>query len=60
MANGFIIRSKDKLQEISIKLDQSHLVYLQMDASPEKLEQRRKVEGKENHRPSVFDLHIFV
>lgn len=46
MANDLIIRSKDRLQEISIKLEQSHLVYLQTDDSPLKLQQRHKLEGK--------------
>lgn len=45
MANNIIIRSKDKLQEISIKLEQSHLAYLQTDDSPLKLQQRNKLEG---------------
>lgn len=45
MANDFILRSKDKLQEISAKLEQSHLAYLQTDDSPLKLDQRRKLEG---------------
>ncbi|KAK1124343.1 hypothetical protein K0M31_006711 [Melipona bicolor] len=45
MANDLIIRGKDRLQEISIKLEQSHLVYLQTDDSPLKLQQRRKLEG---------------
>ncbi|KAK2577266.1 hypothetical protein KPH14_003404 [Odynerus spinipes] len=45
MANDLILRSKDKLQEISMKLEQSHLAYLQTDDSPLKLDQRRKLEG---------------
>lgn len=49
MANDLIIRGKDRLQEISIKLEQSHLVYLQTDDSPLKLQQRRKLEGKYMH-----------
>lgn len=46
MANDVIIRSKDRLQEIGMKLEQSHLVYLQTDDSPLKLQQRHKLEGK--------------
>jgi len=45
MANDIIMRGKDKLQEISMKLEQSHLVYLQTDDSPLKLQQRHKLEG---------------
>ncbi|XP_053986960.1 uncharacterized protein LOC128880666 [Hylaeus volcanicus] len=45
MANDLTIRSKDRLQEISMKLEQSHLVYLQTDDSPLKLQQRHKLEG---------------
>lgn len=45
MANDVIIRGKDRLQEISVKLEQSHLVYLQTDDSPLKLQQRHKLEG---------------
>ncbi|XP_076234113.1 PUB and ZnF_RBZ domain-containing protein tamozhennic isoform X2 [Calliopsis andreniformis] len=45
MANDLIMRGKDKLQEISMKLEQSHLVYLQTDDSPLKLQQRHKLEG---------------
>ncbi|EFN68059.1 Protein tamozhennic [Camponotus floridanus] len=45
MANDVIIRGKDRLQEISMKLEQSHLVYLQTDDSPLKLQQRHKLEG---------------
>ncbi|XP_015179595.1 PREDICTED: uncharacterized protein LOC107068067 isoform X1 [Polistes dominula] len=45
MANDLILRGKDKLQEISMKLEQSHLAYLQTDDSPLKLDQRRKLEG---------------
>lgn len=45
MANDIIIRGKDRLQEISMKLEQSHLVYLQTDDSPLKLQQRHKLEG---------------
>ncbi|OAD55707.1 Protein tamozhennic [Eufriesea mexicana] len=44
MANDLIIRGKDRLQEISMKLEQSHLVYLQTDDSPLKLQQRHKLE----------------
>lgn len=46
MANDLIIKGKDRLQEISMKLEQSHLVYLQTDDSPLKLQQRHKLEGK--------------
>nr|XP_012234036.1 PREDICTED: uncharacterized protein LOC105678903 [Linepithema humile] len=45
MANDVVIRSKDRLQELSMKLEQSHLVYLQTDDSPLKLQQRHKLEG---------------
>ncbi|XP_043258309.1 uncharacterized protein LOC122400749 [Colletes gigas] len=45
MANDLTIRGKDRLQEISMKLEQSHLVYLQTDDSPLKLQQRHKLEG---------------
>lgn len=45
MANDLIIKGKDRLQEISMKLEQSHLVYLQTDDSPLKLQQRHKLEG---------------
>lgn len=45
MANDIIMRGKDRLQEISMKLEQSHLVYLQTDDSPLKLQQRHKLEG---------------
>lgn len=45
MANDIIIRSKDRLQEIGMKLEQSHLAYLQTDDSPLKLQQRHKLEG---------------
>ena len=45
MANDLIMRGKDRLQEISTKLEQSHLVYLQTDDSPLKLQQRHKLEG---------------
>ncbi|XP_012535144.2 protein tamozhennic isoform X2 [Monomorium pharaonis] len=45
MANDLIMRGKDRLQEISMKLEQSHLVYLQTDDSPLKLQQRHKLEG---------------
>ncbi|XP_076292729.1 PUB and ZnF_RBZ domain-containing protein tamozhennic [Lasioglossum baleicum] len=45
MANDLITRGKDRLQEISMKLEQSHLVYLQTDDSPLKLQQRHKLEG---------------
>lgn len=45
MANDVIMRGKDRLQEISMKLEQSHLVYLQTDDSPLKLQQRHKLEG---------------
>lgn len=40
-----VMRGKDRLQEISMKLEQSHLVYLQTDDSPLKLQQRHKLEG---------------
>lgn len=46
MANDLIMRGKDRLQEISTKLEQSHLVYLQTDDSPLKLQQRHKLEGR--------------
>lgn len=46
MANDLITRGKDRLQEISMKLEQSHLVYLQTDDSPLKLQQRHKLEGR--------------
>lgn len=49
MANDVIIRGKDRLQEISVKLEQSHLVYLQTDDSPLKLQQRHKLEGNLHH-----------
>ncbi|XP_076626710.1 PUB and ZnF_RBZ domain-containing protein tamozhennic isoform X2 [Colletes latitarsis] len=45
MANDLTTRGKDRLQEISMKLEQSHLVYLQTDDSPLKLQQRHKLEG---------------
>ncbi|XP_076545422.1 PUB and ZnF_RBZ domain-containing protein tamozhennic [Osmia lignaria lignaria] len=45
MANDLIMKDKDRLQEISTKLEQSHLVYLQTDDSPLKLQQRHKLEG---------------
>ncbi|KAG7210768.1 hypothetical protein KM043_012262 [Ampulex compressa] len=45
MANDLMIRDKDRLQEIGMKLEQSHLVYLQTDDSPLKLQQRHKLEG---------------
>jgi len=45
MANDIIMRGKDRLHEISMKLEQSHLVYLQTDDSPLKLQQRHKLEG---------------
>ncbi|XP_014472168.1 PREDICTED: protein tamozhennic [Dinoponera quadriceps] len=45
MATDVIIRSKDRLQEISMKLEHSHLAYLQTDDSPLKLQQRHKLEG---------------
>ncbi|XP_033336472.1 PUB and ZnF_RBZ domain-containing protein tamozhennic [Megalopta genalis] len=45
MANDLITRGKDRLQEISMKLEQSHLAYLQTDDSPLKLQQRHKLEG---------------
>ncbi|XP_015610498.1 protein tamozhennic [Cephus cinctus] len=38
-------KSRDRLQELSMKLEQSHLVYLQTDDSPLKLQQRHKLEG---------------
>lgn len=44
-----VMRGKDRLQEISMKLEQSHLVYLQTDDSPLKLQQRHKLEGTTNH-----------
>ncbi|XP_012275747.1 uncharacterized protein LOC105697209 [Orussus abietinus] len=37
--------AKDRLQEISMRLEQSHLVYLQTDDCPLKLQQRHKLEG---------------
>ncbi|EFN81728.1 uncharacterized protein LOC105185756 [Harpegnathos saltator] len=45
MATDVIIRGKDRLQEISMKLEHSHLAYLQTDDSPLKLQQRHKLEG---------------
>ncbi|XP_032670478.1 uncharacterized protein LOC116843812 isoform X2 [Odontomachus brunneus] len=45
MATDVIIRGKDRLQEISTKLEHSHLAYLQTDDSPLKLQQRHKLEG---------------
>ncbi|XP_024877467.1 uncharacterized protein LOC112458216 [Temnothorax curvispinosus] len=45
MANDVIMRGKDRLQEISMNVEQSHLVYLQTDDSPLKLQQRHKLEG---------------
>lgn len=45
MATDVIIRGKDKLQEISMKVVHSHLAYLQTDDSPLKLQQRHKLEG---------------
>lgn len=45
MANDQSVRGRDKLHEISMKLEQSHLVYLQADDSPLKLQQRHKLEG---------------
>lgn len=62
MANDLIIRGKDRLQEISIKLEQSHLVYLQTDDSPLKLQQRRKLEGKYMHnnmRCLIFNNFLY-
>lgn len=35
----------DKLEEISINVEKSHLAYLQMDESEEKLALRHKLEG---------------
>ena len=40
-----LIGVKDKLQEISMRLEKSHLAYLQLDNSPSKLEARHKLEG---------------
>ncbi|XP_015520266.1 uncharacterized protein LOC107224641 [Neodiprion lecontei] len=45
MAEDLTRRCRDRLQDISIKLEQSHLVYLQTDDSPLKLQQRQKLEG---------------
>lgn len=52
MANDLIMRGKDRLQEISMKVEQSHLVYLHTDDSPLKLQQRHKLEG--NGQLSTF------
>lgn len=35
----------DKLEEISINVEKSHLAYLQTDESEKKIELRRKLEG---------------
>lgn len=40
-----LIGGKDRLQEISMRLDDSHLAYLQLDDSPRKLQARHKLEG---------------
>ncbi|XP_033224310.1 uncharacterized protein LOC117177631 isoform X2 [Belonocnema kinseyi] len=45
MANDPLKRSNERLSEISERLEQSHLVYLQTEDTPLKLEQRRKLEG---------------
>lgn len=45
MANDLLKRSNERLSEISERLEQSHLVYLQTEDTPLKLEQRRKLEG---------------
>ena len=44
MAN-LIDLGNDNLYEIGRKLEESHLVYLQTDESPLKLQQRKKLEG---------------
>lgn len=54
MANDLILRGKDKLHEISMKLEQSHLAYLQTDDSPLKLDQRRKLEGIDIMKDDIF------
>lgn len=46
MAVNITGRGLDPRQNISMKLEQSHLVYLQTDESPLKLEKRQKLEGK--------------
>lgn len=38
----------DGLQEIWHKIDHLHLSYLEMEESPEKLEQRNRLEGCQN------------
>ncbi|XP_012253280.2 protein tamozhennic [Athalia rosae] len=45
MAEDLNGRSRDRLHDIRIKLEQSHLVYLQTDDSPLKLQHRQKLEG---------------
>lgn len=39
-------RCLEKLQEISMKIHNSHLTYLETDDSPSKLQERYKLEGK--------------
>lgn len=60
MANDVIIRSKDRLQELSMKLEQSHLVYLQTDDSPLKLQQRHKLEGIISDRLTYTHVNYLV
>ncbi|KAK0081629.1 hypothetical protein PV325_011851 [Microctonus aethiopoides] len=45
MAVNITGRGLDPRQDISMKLERSHLVYLQTDESPLKLEKRQKLEG---------------
>lgn len=45
MANEFVRRSDERLLEISKKLEERHLSYLQLEDTPLKLEQRQKLEG---------------
>lgn len=49
-ANAMLnIGNEGSLLQISRKLEESHLVYLQTDESPLKLQQRKKLEGKQNN-----------
>lgn len=59
MATDVIIRGKDRLQEISMKLEHSHLAYLQTDDSPLKLQQRHKLEGTIEHIES-YNIQQYI
>lgn len=58
MAND-VMRGKDRLQEVSMKLEQSHLVYLQTDDSPLKIQQRHKLEGIIHYRHLIYQSFLY-